>query len=173
MAVQAAAAFRVCRDRLDVARSRRSTASARSSAAASTATSLRSSRRSTSNDGYARWDLRGSYRITPVFSILGAIDNLTDTEYHGAARLPCARPRRARRRPRHVLSHPVDDHFANRSSQRPRRYAESAIGGWHLPREGASHLSSGGLLERGQGLLHRAPPDARKVRRRIDVDDVR
>ncbi len=35
----------------------------------------------TSNDGYARWDLRGSYRITPVFSILGAIDNLTDTEY--------------------------------------------------------------------------------------------
>jgi len=35
----------------------------------------------TSNDGYARWDLRGSYRITPVFSILGSIDNLTDTEY--------------------------------------------------------------------------------------------
>ncbi len=34
-----------------------------------------------SNEGYARWDLRGSYRITPVFSILGAIDNLTDTEY--------------------------------------------------------------------------------------------
>lgn len=34
-----------------------------------------------SNEGYARWDLRGSYRITPVFSILGAIDNLTDTDY--------------------------------------------------------------------------------------------
>jgi outer membrane cobalamin receptor len=35
----------------------------------------------TSNDGYARWDLRGSYRLTPVFSIIGAIDNVSDTDY--------------------------------------------------------------------------------------------
>jgi vitamin B12 transporter len=33
------------------------------------------------NDGYARWDLRASYRITPLFSILGAIDNLGDADY--------------------------------------------------------------------------------------------
>jgi outer membrane cobalamin receptor len=35
----------------------------------------------TSNDGYARWDVRGSYRVTPVFSVIGAIDNLTDNDY--------------------------------------------------------------------------------------------
>ena len=35
----------------------------------------------TSNDGYARWDVRGSYRVTPMFSIIGAIDNLTDADY--------------------------------------------------------------------------------------------
>jgi vitamin B12 transporter len=35
----------------------------------------------TSNDGYARWDLRGSYRLTPVFSIIGAVDNVGDRDY--------------------------------------------------------------------------------------------
>jgi len=35
----------------------------------------------TSNDGYAVWDLRGSWRITRQFSLTGAVDNLTDRQY--------------------------------------------------------------------------------------------
>lgn len=35
----------------------------------------------TSNDGYARWDLRASARLTRHLSVTGAIDNLADREY--------------------------------------------------------------------------------------------
>jgi vitamin B12 transporter len=35
----------------------------------------------TMNDGYARWDLRGSYRVSPRLAILGAVDNLGDADY--------------------------------------------------------------------------------------------
>jgi vitamin B12 transporter len=33
------------------------------------------------NDGYALWNLRGAYRLTSQFSIFGAVDNLTGTDY--------------------------------------------------------------------------------------------
>jgi len=32
-----------------------------------------------SNDGYAQWDVRAIARLTRVFSLTGAIDNLTDS----------------------------------------------------------------------------------------------
>ena len=32
-----------------------------------------------SNDGYAQWDIRATARLTRVFSLTGAIDNLTDS----------------------------------------------------------------------------------------------
>jgi outer membrane cobalamin receptor len=33
------------------------------------------------NAGYALWDLRGSYRLTPMLSVTGAVDNLGNADY--------------------------------------------------------------------------------------------